>query len=54
MVYPDFSAGVKEVDLGPENSFTEFPTTVALDGGDFLPGAGQGRRPAAAFFPVSP
>ena len=35
MVYPDFSAGVKEVDLGAEDSFARFPAVIALEGGDF-------------------
>ena len=41
MVYPDFSAGVKEVDLGAAGSFTEFPTTIALDSGDFYLAQGK-------------
>ena len=41
MVYPDFSAGVKEVDLGTEASFTEFPVTIELEGGDFYLAKGK-------------
>ena len=36
MVYPDFSAGVKEVDLGAEDSFAQFPAALALADGDFF------------------
>ena len=41
MVYPDFSAGVKEVDLGPEDSFTTFPATIELGGDDFYLAKGK-------------
>ena len=35
MVYPDFSKGSKEVDLGEAAAFTEFPTEVEIDGNEF-------------------
>ena len=41
MVYPDFSNGVKEVDLGPEASFTKFPTEVEVEGFDFYLAKGK-------------
>ncbi|MFQ6027193.1 MAG: Rieske (2Fe-2S) protein [Dehalococcoidia bacterium] len=36
MVYPDFSKGTKEVDLGDAGSFTEFPATVVIDDYEFF------------------
>ncbi len=41
MLYPDFTAGVKEVDLGPAESFTEFPAAIGLEGGDFYLAKGK-------------
>ena len=41
MVYPDFSNGVKEVYLGPEDSFDKFPTEVEVEGFDFYLAKGK-------------
>ena len=41
MVYPDFSNGVKEVDLGLETTFTKFPTEVEVEGFDFYLAKGK-------------
>ena len=36
MVYPDFTKGSKEVDLGDAASFTELPATVVIDDYEFF------------------
>ncbi len=41
MVYPDFTNGVREVDLGMEDSFTKFPSEVEVEGFDFYLAKGK-------------
>ena len=41
MVSPDFTHGVREVDLGPEDSFTKFPSEIEVEGYDFYLAKGK-------------